>query len=184
MQQRIGHVIGRGLEGKVFADTKDHSRVLKEFRVFRKRQGIKVSVLKEIEGTIGIMRLASENKIGPRVYNVFYGRDGAHVYVEMDRVTPASPTGKDVDSIIRLYDNMFHHRFVSFDSEFARDADGEWIMLDFGVAQRYPSYHQAVKAAVENDLFADVGVGYYHPKLEKHFRDIVSAGRSAAGRSR
>lgn len=170
-RQRIGQTIGKGLQGTVFADTKDHSRVLKELRLVRRRGGVQISIRKEIEDTIEIMRLASEKQIGPRVYNVFYDTDGKKIYIEMDRVIPAHPTEKDVDSIIRLYEKMFENHFVSFDSEFARDPNRKhaWILIDFGVAHRYPSYQEAVRAAVENDMFADTGIGYYHPKLEKHF---------------
>lgn len=170
-RQRIGQVIGKGLQGIVFADTKDHSRVLKELRLVRARGGVQTSIRKETEATIEMMRLASDKRIGPRVYNVFYDTDGKKVYVEMDRVIPARPTDKDVDSIIRLYEKMFENHFVSFDSEFARDPSrkGAWILIDFGVAHRYPSYQDAVRAAVEEDLFADTGIGYYHPRLERHF---------------
>jgi len=171
MTQRVGQLLGSGYEGKVFASSLDHHKVIKEFLLFKKSGSQTIDNSSNILQVIEISKLAAAAGVGPKIYDIFYGADGKKIYIEMDRVIPTHPSEKDVDDIIHLYEKMLRHRFVSFDSEFAKNPrTGDWVFIDFGVTKTYPSYKQALHDAIANDLFQDVGAGYYHKKLASHFQ--------------
>lgn len=171
--ERIGKVIGKGFEAKVFASSFDEKRVIKELPLIKKSGQKIIDMTENIMKTIEIMRLASENEIGPKLYDIFYSQDGKHIYIEMEKIEPCNPQKKDVDEIIELFEKMFRQKFVTFDFEYGKTEKNKWIIFDYGVSKMYPSYKDAIKGAIENDMFEDVGLGYYNPKLEQHFKKKV-----------
>jgi hypothetical protein len=170
-------MIGRGFEGKVFASSLDDKRVIKEIPLVRKRGQRQIDTTTEVMKTIEIMTLASECGVGPELYDIFYNEDRKKIYIEMERVEVSEPTARDVDKIIDLYEKMLRKKFVNFDFQFAKRVSGqkkgEWVMLDFGVSETYDNYREAVQGLIDSDLLSDTGLGYYHPKLQKHFEEKV-----------
>lgn len=175
MQQKIGQMIGHGFEGKVFASSQDNKRVIKEIALKKSRNKRQIDMTEQVIGTIEIMKLASANDIGPEVYDIFYNQDKSKVYIEMERVEVIEPTSRDVDKIIELYEKMLRKKFVTFDFQFAKriygEKRGQWVMIDYGVVERYESYKDALRGLIENDLLADTGLGYYNAELERHFME-------------
>lgn len=169
--QRLGKRIGSGFQGTVFASSLDDKKVIKRIPLFKKKGGKKVDASGDVKKTIHFMKLASDAGVGPVVYEVFYDND--NVYIEMEHVSVQDPTKDDADDIIRLYEKMLRNNFLTYDSEFARrlhgPRKGQWVIIDYGVSEAFPDYKHALKALVSSGLLEDAGIGYYHPKLERHF---------------
>lgn len=172
-KEMLGQQIGHGFQGKVFAVSDDAEKVMKRFPLEKKRDGKIVDMSAHTDKTIEFSKKASAIGVGPTIYGDFISEDGKYRYLIMDRIIPGHPQASDALQIQDLYETLMKHHLVPFDSEFGYrvrpDGTKKWMIFDYGVTKEYPTYQKALVAAVAQDLFADVGMGFYSPSMEKYF---------------
>lgn len=165
--------VGRGYQGRILALKNDPTKVAKLIKIKN------CTLSKETKEVVYLHVYASEINIGPKIYGTpFITTDCSHVVFIMDKIVPYKPLPQDNDEVIELFTKSFQHHFVPFDFEYAKNADGKLIFLDFGVCGLYSSYKEAIQKAIDNDVFL------YKDFLTTHFLNELSTGGTKRKKSR
>lgn len=160
--------IGCGFQGSVCLVSGSDDKVVKLLKLRTPNQ---VTDNEIVIATSSIY--ASNIGIGPTIHgSPFITTDGKHVAIIMDKITIYKPTESDVNEIIMLFEKMIENKFMTFDMEYGKTSDGKIVIVDFGVSGFYASKHDALKSAINNDVFYDTGIGYYNKTLEDHFNNL------------
>lgn len=161
--------LGGGHQGSVYGIIDNTKLVAKVIRL-KTALTITNSLIEDIVPSY----YASNIGVGPKIHGVpFITTEGKYVAFIMDKVLPYEPIENDAQEIIDLYNISINNKLVSFDHEFAKTlySPSRIIFLDLGVSSIYELINDALRDAVENDVFDDVGCGYYNKNLEQHFMD-------------
>lgn len=97
---------------------------------------------------VNIAKLASDYSLGPEIYD--FRQIGNKFYMVMEKVYPITPTKKIFSEITNLFQNLISIGIVNFDGTFARNKNGNLILLDYGVSILSSD---ARKKYCENDYF-------------------------------
>ena len=168
-------IIGKGQQGTVRPLIDDDTKVVKLINLktpFVASESVKSDIIPAY--------YASNIGIGPRIYGEpFITTDGNYVGFIMDRIEVYLPVDSDVDEIIQLHDKSVKNNFLTFDSEFGKTITDppHIVLVDFGIAGFYESIAKTIEAGIDNDLFENTGIGFYHPKLKKHIMDLYNSNR-------
>lgn len=160
-------MIGRGHQGSVYLLLGSDDKVVKLLKLKNKGQ------VTDNEISIAVSSMYASNiGVGPTINeNPFITSDGEYVAIIMDKVVMYEPNDDDVNEIILLFDNMIENKFMTFDKEFGKTPSGKMVIVDFGISGFYPSKYEALKDAVNNDIFAYTGLGYYNKEMEDYFKE-------------
>jgi hypothetical protein len=162
--------IGRGFQGSVYLLFGSDDKVVKLMKLRKKGEVTN----NEISIVVSSM-YASNIGVGPTINETpFITSDGEYVAIIMDKVVIYNPNVNDVNEIILLFDKMIENKFMTFDMEFGKTASGKMVIVDFGVSGFYPSKYEALKDAINNDMFANTGSGYYNKAIEDHFKEKMN----------
>jgi hypothetical protein len=161
--------IGCGFQGSICVVSDSDDKVVKLLKL---RKPNEVTDNEIVIATASMY--ASNIGIGPTIHgSPFITLDGKYVAIIMDKVSMYKPIESDVNEIIMLFEKMIENKFMTFDMEYGKTPDGKIIIVDFGVSGFYNSKYDALKSAINSDLFFDTGLGYYHKNLEDHFNNLM-----------
>lgn len=172
----FNNILGRGYQGIIVSIINEPTKVAKLFKL-----KINYNVSDSIKESIIPSYYASTIRIGPKIYDVpFITTDGKFVGFIMEKVIPYVPNENDVNEIIELYKKSIDNNFITYDNEFAKTLTepSRIIFIDFGVSGIYENPEKTLFEAIDNDVFADRGAGFYSPIIEKYFNDLKKGGQN------
>lgn len=111
---------------------------------------------------LDIATVASNAGIGPKIIDAYSNDE--KLLLEMEKVRILKPQKRDDEKILLLYRRMIKHKMVAFDSVLAKNKRNKWVLYDFSKTELYESEEEALKAALENDIF-----GNLHPRIKEFF---------------
>ena len=171
----FNNILGRGYQGIIVSIINEPTKVAKLFKL-----KILYNVPDLIKESIIPSYYASNIRIGPKIYDVpFITTDGNFVGFIMEKVVPYVPNENDVNEIIELYKKSIDNNFITYDNEFAKTLTepARIIFIDFGVSGIYENPEKTLFEAINNDIFANRGAGFYSPIIEKYFNDLKKGGQ-------
>jgi hypothetical protein len=163
-------MIGRGFQGSVYLLLGSDDKVVKLLKLKKKGE------VTDNEISIAVSSMYASNiGVGPTINEKpFITSDGEYLAIIMDKVVMYDPNDNDFNEIILLFEKMIENKFMTFDMEFGKTASGKMVIVDFGISGFYPSKYEALKDAVNNDMFVDTGLGYYNKAMEVHFKEKMN----------
>lgn len=173
--------IGRGYQGFVCLLKDSVDKVVKLLKLKRRNE------VTENEISIAVSSVYASNiGVGPTIHDSpFITTEGDYVAIIMDKVSMYRPTEGDVQEIIFLFEKMVENQFMTFDMEYGKMTSGQIVIVDFGVSGFYPSKYETLQSAVQSDLFANTGLGYYHKTIEDHFtQKMIQMGSTKGGKKK
>lgn len=173
--------IGRGYQGFVCLLKDSVDKVVKLLKLKRRNEVSTNEIIISVSSVY-----ASNIGVGPTIHGApFITTEGDYIAIIMDKVSMYRPTEGDVQEIILLFEKMIENQFMTFDMEYGKTSSGQIVIVDFGVSGFYPSKYEALQSAVQNDLFANTGLGYYHKTLEDHFtQKMLQMGSTKGGKKK
>ncbi len=172
----FNNILGRGYQGIIVSIINEPTKVAKLFKL-----KINYNVSDSIKESIVPSYYASTIRIGPKIYDLpFITTDGKFVGFIMEKVIPYVPNENDVNEIIELYKKSIDNNFITYDNEFAKTITepSRIIFIDFGVSGIYENPEKTLFEAIDNDVFANRGAGFYSPVIEKYFNDLKKGGQN------